>query len=524
MRRSISLFPLLILCACTALAQNAKELHRKAESLIKENRFAEAIPIYNQLIAASSSDAIALRGRGFAYISLGDMQNGKRDYQSALAIDPECANCYAQLASIEAAQNNVQMAVKLISSAIDLDKKLAPAYYLRGKLRSAMGNRAGALADFDHAVEYAPKNPDYRAERGLAILADGDRKRALEEIDAAIRLDPANATSYFHRTHFYVATEQWEEALKDINRSLQLGMKTADAYLTRGAIYAHLGRKAESLADGDSAIALDSTNIGAYYNRAMSRYQMEDMDGSCQDTRRALELTLGKDPDSPDIEQYNAAIRDHCDPTLMSFYYQRGIAAYNRNDYPQAISYYNSGLQKFPESPALIMFRGNAQLAMGNYRQALDDYAIAMENLDRCVRELADNYRQQVREQDNAQLRAGLLASLQETIFEAKLGLGDKEGAMSAINMAVDAAADVGGAIRGTMIGERGALLLMEGRNEDALKEFKSALAMNSPWVTTLLERGRVNGPMCSPCLCWLNERDVVRIWIVWARFRQATA
>jgi Flp pilus assembly protein TadD len=88
MRRSITLVPLLILCACTALAQNAKELQRKAESLLKENRFAEALTIYGKLIAANPSDAMALRGRGYAYIAIGDLQNGRRDYQSALVIDP----------------------------------------------------------------------------------------------------------------------------------------------------------------------------------------------------------------------------------------------------------------------------------------------------------------------------------------------------------------------------------------------------------------------------------------------------
>jgi tetratricopeptide (TPR) repeat protein len=455
------------------LSQTEKQYARRADSLLDAGRYAEAIPLYDEAIKRNGSNQMYFRGRGYAYMGIGKLEEGARDYQSALSINPECAICYFNLARIEAARGNLPLALKLVSNALDLDRKMAPAYYLRAEIRRGAGDRINSLIDYNYAIQYDPKEPEYRSGKGLYYLNSGDRNTALENMNAAVELKPDYPKSYFQRARCYVEMERWEDALKDVDRCLELGMKTADVYVTRGAIYDMLGRKEEALADFNQTLALDSNNLTAYYNLATDRYKAEDMDGACEAEQKALELAMKFNPNDPTIPRLQQGLKDHCDPTQLSYYYQRGIAAYNRGEFRKAIGHYEEGLRKFPSSPVLIMFRGNAHLRAKEYGQAIQDYNAVIPNIDRCVEELGMNYR--AGRQELGPVRATTLASLYASLQEAKAESGDLEGASQAIDRAIEAAQGLPGQMLGRLHFSRGIVMLATGKNQQAASEFERA-------------------------------------------------
>ena len=63
-------------------------LHRKADRLVIDARFRQAIRVYQEIIFLEPDDKWAYERMGSTYMILGDYPRAKNAFQSALAIDP----------------------------------------------------------------------------------------------------------------------------------------------------------------------------------------------------------------------------------------------------------------------------------------------------------------------------------------------------------------------------------------------------------------------------------------------------
>ena len=64
-------------------------LHEKAEHLIVENKFREAVEVYSEILLIEPDDEAAYTNLGHAYMILGDFGRAKDAFQNALHINPE---------------------------------------------------------------------------------------------------------------------------------------------------------------------------------------------------------------------------------------------------------------------------------------------------------------------------------------------------------------------------------------------------------------------------------------------------
>ena len=64
-------------------------LHKRAEILIEQNRFREAIDVYSEIILVEPDDEAAYTNLGHAYMILGDFERAKDAFQNALHINPD---------------------------------------------------------------------------------------------------------------------------------------------------------------------------------------------------------------------------------------------------------------------------------------------------------------------------------------------------------------------------------------------------------------------------------------------------
>ncbi|KAB2871079.1 MAG: tetratricopeptide repeat protein, partial [Bacteroidales bacterium] len=64
----------------------------------------------------------------------------------------------------------------------------------------------------------------------------------------------------------------------------------SQAYYNRAVSNAILGNHKEALPDYDAAIIADPKNPEAYFNRGISRINLQDTKGGCEDFHKSLEL------------------------------------------------------------------------------------------------------------------------------------------------------------------------------------------------------------------------------------------
>ena len=65
------------------------DLHRKAEGLIVENKFREAVDVYWRIVLIEPDDETAYTNMGNAYMILGDTGRARESFLNALDINPE---------------------------------------------------------------------------------------------------------------------------------------------------------------------------------------------------------------------------------------------------------------------------------------------------------------------------------------------------------------------------------------------------------------------------------------------------
>lgn len=114
----------------------------------------------------------------------------------------------------------------------------------------------------------------------------------------------------------------------------------------------------------DSAILLNSGAITTYFNRARCYYALEKPDETCKDMQKVIELDSGDVFYTDMISQAKDYVKGWCDNSQASYYYQRGIAHFNLENYKEAIEDYDRGIKKFPDNILLYHFKGNAYAAM----------------------------------------------------------------------------------------------------------------------------------------------------------------
>ncbi len=105
------------------------------------------------------------------------------------SLRPSGANI-GKLARLYADLQQYQLALPLCNSAISLDPSCADAYASRGMILASLGTRAEAIADLSRALELRPGQADIHATLADLLFKDFDLDAAMRHYDKALTLDP----------------------------------------------------------------------------------------------------------------------------------------------------------------------------------------------------------------------------------------------------------------------------------------------------------------------------------------------
>jgi tetratricopeptide (TPR) repeat protein len=113
----------------------------------------KAIEIYEQVLRVDPENSSALRGRGDAYLSLGDHKNAIKDYTEALAFEPEDDGILNNLAWVLATSpvdelRDGKKAVELATKACEVTEFSQP------HILSTLASAYAEVGDFENAIKY----------------------------------------------------------------------------------------------------------------------------------------------------------------------------------------------------------------------------------------------------------------------------------------------------------------------------------------------------------------------------------
>lgn len=470
--------------------QSTQKYDRIVDSLKAIGQKEKLIPFFEKELKAHPNNETILRWLGFLYIESNQLDLGEKFYQDALTVNPNCAMCYLNIGRVYSLKKDNQQAMSYFDRAVNLDPKDARLYANRAQLKEFIGDKIAALVDYSKAIELDPKNPEYHIQRGLYNSKQNYFSLALSDLNQAVQLDSSHYHSYYQRSSLYYSKQMLNEALTDINKAIALDTTQHELYTGRGAIYLALKEHLKAIADNTKAIQLNPREYLPYYNRALAQYASENMDGYCVDIRACYAVVIKYEPSHPLKIELEHAVENYCDSTKASYYYQRGVAFYNLQQFEQAVAIYSEGLKKFPNNAMTLSFRGNAFFALKNYTKALNDYAASIQNKENLMDDIEVNKKHtQLTDEPIETYANGFISSMQISIAESKFALKHYDEALAELNKGIEMAPHLKEFGKENYYNVRGNIFLALGKYSLAWADFDKCIQINPSFSIAYINR-----------------------------------
>ncbi len=171
------------------------QLFDQALSASREGRFAEALPLWNQVLEVAPNDAAAWSNRGNVLLALGDPRSAIADQTKAIALDSESPDPHLNRGTAEEALGDWAAAEAdyrwiLERAPSDTGEPRASALYNLGNVQGSLGDWEEARRCFEAASLARPGFAMARSSAALAAFQLGDKAGAERELRNLIRRYP----------------------------------------------------------------------------------------------------------------------------------------------------------------------------------------------------------------------------------------------------------------------------------------------------------------------------------------------
>lgn len=219
-------------------------------SLFEKEDYEEALVSYGKAIKLAET-SIYYNNRGLANFYSDKLEEAKKDFDLAIAMDPEDITIYLN----------------------------------RGNMH--LHNRDFSLAhdDYDVALAKDRSNPKLWHSKGLAFQQQAEYEEsqigprhprlyswAIQMFQESLELQPSFISANFHIGLMYHKTEQYKEALQCFSRVLEKIKNDKTVYMARGNVYSDMGNHQLAIKDFSSALALEPKLVEGYFKRGMSKF------------------------------------------------------------------------------------------------------------------------------------------------------------------------------------------------------------------------------------------------------------
>jgi tetratricopeptide (TPR) repeat protein len=286
--------------------------------LAESGKCRDAIPYFDQAIAANAGYAKAYSDRGKCLAALGNRDRGLQDLDRAVELAPHDMGPYFNRAGLRADTGDGTGALDDLDRSLRIDPMNPASRGARAGLFEAAGHSREAQLDREIAyrqvealkpkgrpvLDYVVKTWRAKSVRLASIplqesrepiqaafgAAEAGRYRAaLAILDDALSKHPSDDALLAVRGQVHVAIGQATQAVEDLTAVLER-RPTAVVLLGRGLAYRQLCRFREETADYDQAIRADPKFTRAYLERAFTTMYFHKGNDPAPDLTKVIEL------------------------------------------------------------------------------------------------------------------------------------------------------------------------------------------------------------------------------------------
>ena len=270
-----------------ASQRNAEEAKTRDE---KYRHYDNAIRHYTEAIALKPNFANAYNNLAIAYRHKRDFDAAIRNCNKSIELKPDFAEAYLNRGNAYAGKDKFDIAIQDFSKSIELKSDYARAYNNRGTVYCRIGEVDAAIRDHNKAIELNPNFARAYDSRGIDYYRKNRFDRAIQDHNKAIELNPEYAEAYNNRGTAYHHKGNLEEAIQNYSKAIELNPEYAEAYNHRGAAYHHKGNLEEAIQNYSKAIELNPEYANAYTNRGETWLHISEWEKARADLTTARDM------------------------------------------------------------------------------------------------------------------------------------------------------------------------------------------------------------------------------------------
>ena len=289
-----------------ALSSEPAALEEFGDCLVQLHRAAEAVPIFEQLMAISPDDARTrynfaaaqvaadknqdaiqtlqplldagnpepevLDLASQAYENIGDTRNAVDLLRKAIIRAPDDPKFYVDFAVLSLNHSSYQVGIDMINVGLTRIPNSSALYAARGVLYVELAQYEKGEADFETAEKLNPNQAFGSEAYGLAKFQENNLDSALASVRAKLKTHPNDA--FLHYLLAQILTQQgaaagsvqFHEAITAASRAIQLNPDLTEARDVLAGLYFKSGREAESIKESRLVLAREPDDPEALYH------------------------------------------------------------------------------------------------------------------------------------------------------------------------------------------------------------------------------------------------------------------
>ena len=335
------------------------------------------------IVLDQKRDAAIFSDRGAAYLDLKNYDEAIQDFRESIALDPNTAITWSQMADVFFAKKEYQTAIQHYGAALDIDPKLVVALNNRGNAYKASKMHDEAISDYSTAIEITAIS-DLYANRSIAYSAKFLFSLAIEDSQHALKLDKNNPIAYFSLGAAQMEANDLDNAMQNFNRTIELDHTYTDAFAKRAALKYMMQDFQGAIQDQEKYLSSNNNDVAALddlekYKFALSGSQTKN-EGLAFHAVTQTPTAITQTPTTYNIPvtrndemMASRGVDNSVGLNAQQLYYN-GTFAYDKKEYWTAIDAFDSVLERDPNNYRARNLRGLCYLILKKYNLASRDF------------------------------------------------------------------------------------------------------------------------------------------------------
>jgi len=276
---------------------------KKAAVAAKITPKSKAAPLQggSSITQLAISESIAFLKQGDVHFRNGQLEDVAECCRRAIALNPHCAEAYANLGYVFQIQGNLDEAIASYRRAQEIKPDFAQVHNNLGDALKTLGQLDEAVACFRRALVIKPDFVMAHYNLGDALKAHGQLDDAVASYRQALKIKPDFAEAHSNLGNALKAIGQLDEAVTSYRRALEIKPDYAMAHYNLGNALKDLGQLNDAVLSYRRALEIKPDYAQAHYNLGYAQKDLGQLGDAVASYRRSLVI-------KPDFEAHGSLI------------------------------------------------------------------------------------------------------------------------------------------------------------------------------------------------------------------------